>query len=106
MLSLEIIQRLATQDRIAFKRHSIVRMQQRRIAADELKTALLAGRLVEDYPDDYPLPSGLILGYTSSGRAIHTVVAIDIEESMLWLITVNEPTSAEWEEGFTQRRSK
>jgi hypothetical protein len=62
--------------------------------------------LVEDYPNDYPLPSGLVLGYTEHRRPIHAVVALDEEAEMIWLITVYEPTLEEWEKGFKKRREK
>lgn len=95
---------LAAEDRIALKRHSIVRMHQRRISVDELKDALISCKLIEDYPTDRPLPSGLVLGYAANGKAMHAVVAIDEEEPMLWVITVYEPTLLEWEDGFERRR--
>ncbi|AJE03878.1 DUF4258 domain-containing protein [Geobacter pickeringii] len=102
--NISTIRSLAASDKMALKRHSILRMHQRRIAVDELKEALLFCELVEGYPTDRPLPSGLVLGHTAGGRTLHAVVAIDQDEQMLWIITVYEPTPADWEEGFTQRR--
>jgi len=104
-LKIEIIGSLAAGDKIALKRHSILRMRQRQISADEVKEALLSCRLIEDYPTDRPLPSGLVLGYTANDRVIHVVVAIDEDELMLWVITVYEPTNNEWEKGFDRRRT-
>jgi hypothetical protein len=104
-LDIDIVRSLAATDKIAFKRHSILRMRQRRITANEVQRALLTGRIIEDYPSDRPLPSGLLLGYTETGRAVHAVVAIDEEEPMLWLITVYEPSLTDWEEGFERRRN-
>ena len=103
-LDIEKIRSLAASDKIALKRHSILRMRQRKVSAEEIRQALLSGRIIEDYPSDRPLPSGLVLGYTSDGRAMHAVVAIDEEEPMLWLITVYEPSFSDWEEGFDRRR--
>lgn len=103
-LDIDRIRSLAASDRIALKRHSILRMHQRRITADEVKEVLLSCALIEDYPADRPLPSGLLLGRTADGRVIHAVVAIDVDEPILWVITVYEPTLSDWEEGFEQRR--
>ena len=100
----EIIHSLSSADKIALKRHSILRMRQRRISADEVKEALISCKLIEDYPTDRPLPSGLVLGFTGKGRSIHAVVAIDEKEPMLWVITVYEPSLADWKEGFERRR--
>ncbi len=80
-------------------------MRQRKISVDEVKQALLAGRIIEDYPSDRPLPSGLLLGYTETGKIVHVVVAIDEDYPMLWLITVYEPNLIEWNEGFEYRRN-
>jgi hypothetical protein len=55
-------------------------MRQRKIAADEVKDALLICKIIEDYPEDRPLPSGLVLGYTKNNRVIHAVVALDEDE--------------------------
>ncbi len=96
---------LAADDKIALKRHSILRMRQRGITADEIREALLCCRQIEDYPDDHPMPSGLVMGNTENGKIIHAVVAIDEDETMLWVITVYEPNRNEWEEGFDKRRN-
>ena len=98
------IGRLAQKDKLAFKKHTVLRMHQRKIAADEVKTALQSCKIIEEYPQDRPLPTGLLLGYTGSNRPLHAVVALDEGEDMLWIITVYEPTLLEWEEGFEKRR--
>jgi len=67
---------------------------------------LINGKIIENYPEDRPLPSHLVLGYTIKQRPIHAVIAIDIEESMLWIITVYQPELDEWEDGFEKRKVK
>jgi len=105
-LDVDKIKELATRDKLAFKKHTVLRMRQRSISSDKVKTALQNCKIIEDYPEDRPLPSGLVLGYTENNRAIHMVVALDEDEEMLWIITVYEPTLLEWEEGFEKRRKK
>ena len=105
----ERIRRLARNDRIAFKTHTALRMHQRGISSDEVKEALEHCKVIESYPDDYPLPSGLVLGYTKKKKAIHAVVVIDDENKeggMVWVITVYEPDISEWQEGFEKRRKR
>lgn len=99
----ETIQAFSEKDRIAFKKHTVVRMRQRRISADEVKTALKSCKMAEEYPGDRSLPSGLVLGCADK-RPIHMVVALDKDEEMIWLITVYEPILEMWEEGFEKRR--
>ncbi|MEW6326666.1 MAG: DUF4258 domain-containing protein [Thermodesulfobacteriota bacterium] len=100
------IRELAFKDKLAFKKHTVLRMRQRRITADEVKEALQGCKIIECYPQDRPLPSGLVLGYTENNRAVHAVVAVSETEEMLWIITVYEPTILEWEEGFEKRRKE
>ncbi len=100
----QTIRELAKKDRIAFKKHTVLRMHERKIHADEVKDALTKGEIVEDYPDDRPLPSYLVLGYTMKERPVHAVVAIDMEDKMLWIITVYEPNLENWENEFRRRR--
>ena len=98
------IHELAALNQMAFKNHTVLRMYQRQLTGDETKEALVQCKVIEEYPDDYPLPSCLVLGYTRMRKPIHGVVAIDEEEPMLWVITVYEPDLSEWEEGFEKRR--
>ena len=98
------IRELASANQMAFKKHTVLRMYQRQITGNDTQEALVQGKIIEEYPDDYPLPSCLVLGYTQMRRPIHAVVAIDEEEPMLWVITVYEPDLFEWEEGFDKRR--
>jgi hypothetical protein len=103
--AVELLRSIAALDRIAFKKHSILRMRQRNITVDDVKWVLSqTGGLIEEYPADRPLPSGLILGYTKDGRALHLVIALDEAEPMIWVITVYEPNLGDWEEGFERRR--
>jgi hypothetical protein len=105
----ERIRKLAKNDRIAFKKHTALRMRQRGISSDEVKEALQNCKIIESYPNDYPSPSGLVVGYTSNKRAIHAVIILgedNHEEGMLWIITVYEPNVLEWEEGFEKRRKR
>jgi len=105
----ERISKLVRNDRIAFKKHTALRIRQRGISSEEVKEALQNCKIIESYPNDYPLPSGLVVGYTRKKRAIHAVVVIDDqnkEEGMLWIITVYEPNILEWQEGFEKRRKR
>lgn len=104
MIRIDRIHELATLNRMAFKKHTVLRMYQRQITEQEAKEALVHSKIIEEYPTDYPLPSCLVLGFTRFSRPIHAVVVIDEEEPMLWVITAYEPDLSEWEEGFEKRR--
>lgn len=98
------IQDWAKQDHFAFKRHTLLRMFQRNITTDEVKQALEKCELIEDYPTDKPLPSGLVLGYTSKKRPLHLVVALEEEKKIVWVITVYEPDLTSWKKDLKERK--
>ncbi|MDP2600820.1 MAG: DUF4258 domain-containing protein [Deltaproteobacteria bacterium] len=103
-MNMEYLKNLAFKNRIAFKRHTLLRMYQRNIRAVEIKEILQQGQILEKYPTDKPLPTALLMGYTSSQRPLHVVVALDEAEEWIWIITVYEPDKTKWEEGFRKRR--
>lgn len=95
---------MASAERVALKKHCVLRMRERQISVDELKEALSRCELVEFYEEDYPFPSALVLGYTTSKRPLHAVVALDREGRMVWVVTLYEPDQAQWDDGFRNRR--
>jgi uncharacterized protein DUF4258 len=59
---------------------------------------------VEDYPDDTPYPSRLVLGWNGR-RPIHVVVADNLDDNENIVITVYEPDPEEWEPDFRRRKT-
>jgi len=102
----ELLRRLTRKDKLAFKKHALLRMYQREVLVEEVKEALLNSEVIESYTSDKPLPSFLVLGYTLKRRPLHVVFALDLEGEMIWIITVYQPSDEEWEEGFRKRRGK
>lgn len=90
-------------DRLIFRVHAIQRMFQRRISVDDLGQVLATGEVVEDYPNDTPYPSRLLLGWCGS-RPIHVVAAENVATQETIVITVYEPDLTQWEPGFKRRR--
>jgi|APCry4251928276_1046603.scaffolds.fasta_scaffold225504_2 hypothetical protein len=105
-INIEIIQRLAQKERIAIKQHCLIRLHERKISVDEVKNVLLTGEIIEEYPDDYPLPSALLLGFAQNNKPLHAVVAIDVEDQMLWVITTYIPDIKVWDSAFQRREIK
>ena len=89
--------------RIEWQRHALERMVERAIARVEVLQVLLEGERIEDYPDDWPLPSALFLGW-SHERPLHAVVAFDSNRNTVAIITVYEPTLEHFESDFRTRR--
>lgn len=81
---------------ITYRLHAVQRMFERKITADEVRYALETGVVIEEYPDDTPYPSRLILG-CYKGRIIHVVAANNISDGEIIVITVYEPDPSEWD---------
>jgi len=84
--------------------HILERLFQRKIRINDVKEALLNCEIIEQYPNDYPFPSCLVLGYTTKGKVLHIVCGSN--EVELWLITAYYPNSIEWTDDFKERRKK
>lgn len=80
--------------------HALQRMFEREISHDDVLICLKSGEVIEDYPEDEPYPSQLILGWSGS-RPIHTVVAISGETGII--VTVYEPDPEQWDASFRHR---
>ncbi len=89
--------------RLVFRVHAIKRMFERRIGADDVGAVLATGAVIEDYPDDFPYPSRLVLGWSGS-RPVHVVAAYNARAQETIVVTVYEPDLIEWEPGFRRRR--
>lgn len=87
---------------IMFSIHAVKRMFERNITQDDIMYMVAHGQVVEEYPDDSPYPSRLLLG-RPSGRPIHIVVAENTDENKLVVVTVYEPDPQKWDSGFTRR---
>ena len=78
-------------------------MFERKIAVEEVEGVLGAGEVIEDYPNDTPFPSRLVLGWIGS-RPLHVVIASNLRENEDIVITVYEPEPAQWQPDFRRRR--
>jgi hypothetical protein len=73
-----------------------------RILSRQVRVVLESGERIEEYPEDEPLPSYLMLG--EAGRVIHVVAADDAEVDETIVITTYEPDPAVWEADYKTRR--
>ena len=89
--------------RIVFRVHAIQRMFQRGITDSDVKHVLATGDIIEEYPDDKPYPSRLVDGQ-AHGRALHVVVAYNVANQELIVITAYSPDPSKWESDFRRRR--
>lgn len=89
---------------LVFRIHAIQRMFNRQISDEHVRYVLKTGETIENYPTDSPYPSKLILGWIGT-RPIHVVLAENMGQNELIIITVYEPNKDLWEDGFRRRKS-
>jgi len=92
-----------TKGSIIFRIHAVQRMFERCFSEEGIRHVLDTGETIENYPDDIPYPSCLILGWRGL-RPAHIVVMDNNEETEIIVITVYEPDSRQWEVGFKRRK--
>lgn len=79
-----------------FSRHAVDQSIRRDISVGELEEALMGNiEIIEDYPDDKYGPSCLVLGHTSSGRALHVLCSYP-SRPIIKVITIYEPDPDQW----------
>lgn len=88
---------------ITFSGHAARQMLRRSISRDEVITIIKSGDIINDYPDDTPYPSCLILGFTKQSP-IHVVLAMDHSTQTGIVITAYIPDLKLWSEDFKTRR--
>ena len=80
-------------------------MFERGISASDVKKVVNTGEVIEEYPEDTPYPSKLMLGWCES-RPLHVVVAANKADKEMIVVTVYEPSVVFWEEDFKRRKQK
>ena len=78
---------------VIFRLHAVKRMVE-----------LESGEVIEQYPDASPYPARLVLAWVGN-RPLHVVVSAEPPLGQRFVITVYEPTEAEWQPDFKRRRT-
>jgi hypothetical protein len=97
--------KFVNEGQIEWRKHALERMISRGISRNDVLEVLLNGEVIERYDDSKPFPSMLISG-KANGRAIHVVVAHDVENERQLLITVYEPDRLHFGEDLKTRKKR
>lgn len=101
-LSIEQIIEYIKKGKIRWTNHLMIRLCQRDITQEDIEQAILNGEIIEEYKQDYPYPSCLILGKTNNNKIIHVVCGVG--ENELWIITSYYPNEDEWQDNLKTRK--
>jgi hypothetical protein len=104
MLDIQEIQTLYNEEKVMLTQHFLDRIGKRGILFAHVKSAVGNGTIIEQYPDDYPHPSALILGYVEHNNPIHLVIGVG--DGVAWLITAYYPDPEKWEKDYMTRKEK
>lgn len=66
-------------EKLIYSGHSLTRMFQRNITPDIVEISLINGEIIEEYPNDTPYPSFLLLHFIDD-KPIHIVASLNNED--------------------------
>jgi len=102
MLNINDLRNLCHDKSIAITKHAKNRLTERNITVENIKNAVRTGEIIEQYENDKPFPSCLLLGQTEQNSHIHVVASID--NGFLYIITAYYPDENEWEIDLKTRK--
>lgn len=92
-MDIEHIRDLVRKGRYSFIEHSDVRKNQRTIFLDDIVVAILGGVVVQEYPNNIPLPRLVIRGIKPGIRPIEVICDLDYETDMVIIVSVERSKS-------------
>ncbi len=101
-MDIKKIQELCDEKLLRWINHIFVRLVQRNISMQDVINVIMSGEIIENYQDDYPYPSCLMIGYTVGNKTIHVVCGLG--ENEVWLITAYYPDKTKWSDDFKTRK--
>lgn len=102
MIEIQKLREYFFEDKIFVTEHAAERFHQRDIKIKDIRNAVNFGEIIEQYPNDFPYPSCLILGKSFGGKNIHVVLSDEGTSSRI--ITAYFPNDEKWNEDFKTRR--
>ena len=79
-------------------------MEGRGITVSDVLHVLDSGDQIEQYPEDTPFPSVLMLARARE-RPLHVVAVRDVANDVTYVVTAYEPDPNEWDAEFRRRRT-
>lgn len=95
-MDIKIINNAIRDSRVRITDHADEEAVDDSLTFEEIYFSVMHGEVIEDYPNDKPYPSSLILGRNFSGEPIHSVWAYNPENLWAVLVTVYRPDPERW----------
>ncbi len=101
---MDLLRSMNRPEQIAVTEHARQRLVERGISVADIICCIANGEIIEQYEQDRPFPSVLVLGAAVSGKFIHAVVSNDDE--FIYLITAYYPDADTWNHDFKTRKER
>ena len=102
LIEIEQLRSYFEDDTVFVTEHAAERFRQREIKISDIRNAVNTGIIIEQYPDDFPFPSCLILGNDKNGNYIH--VCMSDEGTASCIITAYYPDPKKWNDDMRTRK--
>ena len=104
MASIDDIREKIASGQFEFSQHAVDQSIVRHISVQELREAIAAGEVIEDYPTDKYGPSCLVFGVTLARRPLHVQCSYP-SRPLVKIITLYEPDPQRWVDFKVRRTS-
>ncbi len=101
MYNIDDIKSINKYDNYIVTKHGWKRSMERGISLSIIHDSIECGEIIENYDDDEPFPSCLILGYYN-GKPVHIVLSVN--ECQIFIITAYYPDLSRWKEDYRTRK--
>ena len=102
MIDIHKLQWYYDNDKVFITAHAAERFRQRGIKVKDIRNAVKTGEIIEQYPDDYPYPSCLLMGVSVKAQPLHVVMSDEGNASRI--ITAYFPNADKWESDLKTRK--
>lgn len=99
----EFICRCIKERKVLWTYHVNMRLESRLITRDMIISSLLSLEIIEEYPEDKYLPSYLLFAQHTNVM-FHILIAIDVSNDNIRIITAYIPNRNKWKNDFKTRR--
>ena len=89
--------------RLEWRKHTLVRLAERDIPQRVIIEVIMKGEIIEDYSQDIPFHSCLVLGWIKD-KPYHVVASLDESSGIGYIITAYEPSLDKFGPDFKTRR--
>ena len=102
--ALDALRTLISAGQIIWTEHLVLRLRECGIKRADVIAAVQNGEIIEQYPNDMPFPSYLILGFSVTGIPLHVVCGFNPGVACC-MITAYYPSMETWETDYKTRKA-